>query len=86
MKTPVYFDFDAYLFRVLPCKLTPQQRANLRLLQSMLESEFARGFERGRACERMEQAGMSKLPLDKSEINRYAREESKKRGEEAPIK
>lgn len=56
-----------------PDKLTPQQRANWRLIQAVLDSEYERGFQRGLACGKAEAAAdgtlfMHTRPYDPGEF------------------
>lgn len=46
-----------------PGKMTPQQRANWRLIQAVLDSEFERGFERGYQCRQMEREESTTLDM-----------------------
>ena len=48
MSSRLYWDKDKRLILAYdPAELTAQQRANITLLQSVLESEYRRGFNRG---------------------------------------
>lgn len=59
-----YYDRETMLIRFSdPGKMTPQQLANWRLIQAVLDSEFERGFERGLQCRQMEREESSTLDM-----------------------
>ena len=48
MSTQLYWDAEKHLIMAYdPACLTSQQKANIMLLQSLLDTEFGRGFRRG---------------------------------------
>lgn len=64
MRNKPYFDRNTMLIRSAdPGKMTPQQRANWRLIQAVLDSEFERGFERGLECRQMEREQSTTLDM-----------------------
>lgn len=65
MSTQVYFDEKGRVFRTFdPDKMTRRERANWAALQEVLNSEYARGFARGLAVGRAENARADDLGLD----------------------
>ena len=64
MKEGFYYDRDSMLIRGAdPGKMTPQQRANWRLIKAVLDSEFDRGFQRGLECGQMEREHNTTLDM-----------------------
>jgi hypothetical protein len=64
MKEGFYFDRESKLIRAGdPGKMTPQQRANWRLIKAVLDSEYERGFERGLECGKMERKESTTLDM-----------------------
>lgn len=48
MSTQLYYDKETGLLKAWrPTDMTPQQRANWALIQSVLDQEYVRGFKRG---------------------------------------